>query len=54
MRDQDTTLGLLSFGVAELTKYFKDERDIIVRNHDKFPGDLHGDSDFVGRRAAYG
>jgi minor extracellular serine protease Vpr len=35
--DQDTKLGLLSFGIAELTKNFKDERDIIVRNHDKFP-----------------
>jgi minor extracellular serine protease Vpr len=35
--DQDTKLGLLSFGIAELTKNFKDERDIVVRNHDKFP-----------------
>jgi minor extracellular serine protease Vpr len=35
--DQDTKLGLLSFGIAELTKNFKDERDIIVRNHDRFP-----------------
>jgi minor extracellular serine protease Vpr len=35
--DQDTKLGLLSFGIAELTKNFKDERDIIVRNHERFP-----------------
>jgi hypothetical protein len=35
--DQDTKLGLLSFGIAELTKNFKDERDIVVRNHDKLP-----------------
>jgi minor extracellular serine protease Vpr len=35
--DQDSKLGLLSFGIAELTKNFKDERDIVVRNHEKFP-----------------
>jgi minor extracellular serine protease Vpr len=35
--DQDTKLGLLSFGIAELTKNFKEERDIIVRNHERFP-----------------
>jgi hypothetical protein len=35
--DQDNKLGLLSFGIAELTKNFKDERDIVLRNHDKLP-----------------
>jgi subtilisin family serine protease len=35
--DQDTKLGLMSFGIAELTQNFKDERDIVLRNHDRFP-----------------
>jgi minor extracellular serine protease Vpr len=35
--DQDNKLGLLSFGIAELTKNFKEERDIVLRNHDTFP-----------------
>jgi minor extracellular serine protease Vpr len=35
--DQDGQLGLLSFGVAELTRDFREERDLIVRNHDRWP-----------------
>lgn len=35
--DEGDKLGLLSFGVAELTRNFHDERDIIVRNHDRLP-----------------
>jgi minor extracellular serine protease Vpr len=35
--DQDGQMGLLSFGVAELTRDFRDERDLIVRNHGNWP-----------------
>jgi minor extracellular serine protease Vpr len=35
--DQDGQLGLMSFGVAELTHDFRDERDLIVRNHERWP-----------------
>jgi minor extracellular serine protease Vpr len=35
--DEDGQLGLLSFGVAELTGDFRDERDLIVRNHERWP-----------------
>jgi minor extracellular serine protease Vpr len=35
--DEDGQLGLLSFGVAELTRDFRDERDLIVRNHGQWP-----------------
>jgi minor extracellular serine protease Vpr len=33
--DDNNHLELLSFGVAELTRNFKDEQDLIVRNHDR-------------------
>jgi subtilisin family serine protease len=35
--DEEEHLGLLSFGVAELTRDFREERDLIVRNHDRWP-----------------
>jgi minor extracellular serine protease Vpr len=35
--DEDGQLGLMSFGVAELTRDFREERDLIVRNHDRWP-----------------
>jgi len=33
--DEDGQLGLMSFGVAELTRNFHEERDLIVRNHER-------------------
>ncbi|MEP6885439.1 MAG: S8 family serine peptidase [Gammaproteobacteria bacterium] len=33
----DDGLGLLSFGVAELTRDYRDERDVVVRNHGRLP-----------------
>jgi minor extracellular serine protease Vpr len=35
--DQDGQLGLMSFGVAELTHDYRDDRDLIVRNHGQWP-----------------
>jgi minor extracellular serine protease Vpr len=35
--DEDGSLGLMSFGVAELTRDFREERDLIVRNHGRWP-----------------
>jgi minor extracellular serine protease Vpr len=35
--DQDGEMGLLSFGVAELTGDYREERDLIVRNHEQMP-----------------
>jgi minor extracellular serine protease Vpr len=35
--DEDDSLGLLSFGVAELTRDFREERDLIIRDHGRFP-----------------
>jgi len=35
--DEDGQLGLLSFGVAELTRDFREERDLIIRDHGRFP-----------------
>jgi subtilisin family serine protease len=35
--DEDGQLGLLSFGVAELTRNYREERDLIVRNHGRWP-----------------
>jgi minor extracellular serine protease Vpr len=35
--DQDGKLGLMSFGVAELTRDFREERDLIIRNHERWP-----------------
>jgi minor extracellular serine protease Vpr len=34
--DQEGKLGLMSFGVAELTRDYREERDLIVRNHDRW------------------
>ena len=35
--DEGDHLGLMSFGVAELTRNFHEERDLIVRNHEQAP-----------------
>ncbi len=35
--DEDGQLGLMSFGVAELTRDYREERDLIVRNHGPLP-----------------
>src|ERR1700722_20889749 len=35
--DEDGQMGLMSFGVAELTRDFRDERDLILRNHERLP-----------------
>jgi len=35
--DEGDHLGLMSFGVAELTRNFHEERDLIVRNHEHLP-----------------
>jgi minor extracellular serine protease Vpr len=35
--DEDGSLGLLSFGVAELTRDFREERDLIIRDHGRWP-----------------
>jgi minor extracellular serine protease Vpr len=35
--DEDDHLGLMSFGIAELTRNFHEERDLIVRNHERLP-----------------
>jgi minor extracellular serine protease Vpr len=35
--DEDGQMGLMSFGVAELTRNFREERDLIVRNHERLP-----------------
>jgi minor extracellular serine protease Vpr len=35
--DQDGEMGLLSFGLAELTRDYREERDLIVRNHEQLP-----------------
>jgi minor extracellular serine protease Vpr len=35
--DEGDRLGLMSFGVAELTRNFHEERDLIVRNHERAP-----------------
>jgi minor extracellular serine protease Vpr len=35
--DEGGHMGLMSFGVAELTRNFHEERDLIVRNHERFP-----------------
>jgi minor extracellular serine protease Vpr len=35
--DEDGQLGLLSFGVAELTRNYHEERELIIRNHDRWP-----------------
>jgi minor extracellular serine protease Vpr len=35
--DEDGQMGLMSFGVAELTRNFHEERELIVRNHDRWP-----------------
>jgi minor extracellular serine protease Vpr len=35
--DDEGHLGLLSFGVAELTRDFRDDREIVIRDHSRFP-----------------
>jgi subtilisin family serine protease len=35
--DEGGHMGLMSFGVAELTRNFHEERDLIVRNHENLP-----------------
>jgi minor extracellular serine protease Vpr len=35
--DEDGQLGLLSFGVAELTRDFREERDLVIRDHGRWP-----------------
>ncbi|MEP6549300.1 MAG: S8 family serine peptidase [Gammaproteobacteria bacterium] len=35
--DEDGKMGLLSFGVAELTRDYRDEKDLVIRNHGRFP-----------------
>jgi len=35
--DERDHMGLMSFGVAELTRNFHEERDLIVRNHERLP-----------------
>jgi minor extracellular serine protease Vpr len=35
--DEDGDLGLLSFGVAELTRDFREDRELIIRNHERLP-----------------
>ena len=35
--DEGGHMGLMSFGVAELTRNFHEERDLIVRNHERLP-----------------
>jgi subtilisin family serine protease len=35
--DEDGQMGLLSFGVAELTRDFREERDLIIRDHGRSP-----------------
>jgi hypothetical protein len=35
--DEGGHMGLMSCGVAELTRNFHEERDLIVRNHERFP-----------------
>jgi minor extracellular serine protease Vpr len=35
--DDEHKHGLMSFGVAELTRNFHEERDIVVRNHSRWP-----------------
>lgn len=34
--DEDGKMGLLSFGVAELTRDYHDEKDLVIRNHGRF------------------
>ena len=35
--DEDGQMGLMSFGVAELTRDFREERDLIIRDHGRWP-----------------
>ncbi len=35
--DEDGKMGLLSFGVAELTRDYRDEKDLVIRNHGRLP-----------------
>src|SRR5882762_6675740 len=46
--DEDRELGLLSFGVAELTHDFHGDRDLIVRNHGRIPATFTATATRVG------
>jgi hypothetical protein len=46
--DQDGQLGLMSFGVVELTRDFREERDLIVRNHEHLPATFAATSTSAG------
>jgi minor extracellular serine protease Vpr len=46
--DEDESLGLMSFGVAELTRDFRDERELIVRNHGRWPATFTATANSAG------
>jgi minor extracellular serine protease Vpr len=46
--DQDAQLGLMSFGVAELTREFREERDLVIRNHERWPATFSATSTSAG------
>jgi minor extracellular serine protease Vpr len=46
--DEDRELGLLSFGVAELTRDFHEDRELIVRNHGRIPATFTATATPVG------
>src|SRR5258707_1040280 len=45
---EDRELGLLSFGVAELTRDFHEDRELIVRNHGRIPATFTATATQVG------
>jgi minor extracellular serine protease Vpr len=46
--DDDSELGLLSFGVAELTRDFHEDRELTVRNHGRIPATFTATATPVG------
>ena len=44
----DDDLGLLSFGVAELTRDFHDSRELVIRNHGREPATFNATATAVG------
>jgi minor extracellular serine protease Vpr len=46
--DEDGGLGLLSFGVAEFTRDYRDSRELIVRNHGQWPATFAATATPVG------
>jgi minor extracellular serine protease Vpr len=46
--DEDGSLGLMSFGVAEFTRDFREERDLIVRNHGRRPATFTATANSAG------